>query len=166
MKEASLNKRHTYPAASALQRIVTVALLILAPVVLASAQSSGPPSDSASAGRSRAEDGATRISSDSETDPISLEAIQEGVKNFELRRSEMDDTPSNAAHAAAAAERRARWPQDRNECADQSRGLVWSSNPKSRCDGARQAAAERPTRCAEDNRQEVWHEPSEQKEAC
>ena len=108
MKEASLNKRHTYPAASALLRTATVALLILAPVVLASAQSSGPPSDSASAGRSRAEDGATRISSDSETDPISLEAIQEGVKNFELRRSEMDDTPSNAAHAAAAAERRAR----------------------------------------------------------
>ena len=97
MKEASLNKRHTYPAASALLRTVTVALLILAPVVLASAQSSGPPSDSASAGRSRAEDGATRISSDSERDPISLEAIQEGVKNFELRRSELDGTQSNAA---------------------------------------------------------------------
>ena len=86
MKEASLNKRHTYPAASALLRTLTVALLILAPVVLASAQSSGPPSDSASAGRSRAEDGATRISSDSESDPISLEALQEGIKNFELRR--------------------------------------------------------------------------------
>ena len=60
MKEASLHKRHTYPAASALLRTVTVALLILAPVVLASAQSSGPPSDSASPGRSRAEDGAIR----------------------------------------------------------------------------------------------------------
>src|SRR4051794_21283963 len=107
MKEASLNKRHIYPAASALLRTVTVALLIFAPVVLASAQSSGPPSDSASPGRPRAEDGATRINSDSERDPISLEAIQEGVKNFELRRSELDGTQPNA-HPAAAAERRAR----------------------------------------------------------
>src|SRR3954468_24993176 len=96
MKEASLNKRHTYPAASALLRTATVALLTLAPVVLASAQSRSPPSDSASAGRSRAEDGATRISSDSERDPISLEAVQEGVKNFELRRSESDGTQPNA----------------------------------------------------------------------
>ena len=107
MKEASLHKRHTYPADSALLRTVTVALLILAPVVLASAQSSGPPSDSASPGRPRTEDGATRISSDSERDPISLEAIQEGVKNFELRRSELDGTQPNA-HAGVTAERRAR----------------------------------------------------------
>ena len=121
MKEASLNKRHTYPAASALLRAVTVALLILAPVVLASAQSSGPPSDSASAGRSRAEDGATRISSDSERDPISLEAIQEGAKNFELRRSEMDDTRSNAAHTAAAAERRARDASKSDETAQDTK---------------------------------------------
>jgi hypothetical protein len=107
MNDVSLPKSFTYRRASALLRMATAALLILAPVALASAQSSGPPPDNASAGRPRPDDGATRIGSDSERDPVSLEAIQEGVKNFELRR-ETDGKPLNAANAAAAAERRAR----------------------------------------------------------
>ena len=43
----------------------------------------------------------------SESDPISLEALQEGIKNFELRR-DTDGEPPNAASAAAEVERRAR----------------------------------------------------------
>lgn len=106
MRVASSLKNFTYRHASALLRISTAALLILAPVALASAQSSGPPSDNAAAGRPRPDTGAT-IGPDSESDPVSLEAIQEGVKNFELRR-EMDGKPLDAANAAAVAERRAR----------------------------------------------------------
>lgn len=106
MRVAASLKNFTYRHASALLRISTAALLILAPVALASAQSSGPPSDNAAAGRPRPDTGAT-IGPDSESDPVSLEAIQEGVKNFELRR-EMDGKPLDAANAAAVAERRAR----------------------------------------------------------
>src|SRR5258706_4840129 len=103
MNDFSLPKNSTHRRASVLLQISAVALLILTPVALASAQSSGP-SDNASAGRPGRDEGAPRIGPDSESDPISLEAIQEGVKNFELRR----ETGGKAPNAASAAARRAR----------------------------------------------------------
>src|SRR5258706_2622481 len=106
MNDFSLPKNSTHRRASVLLQISAVALLILTPVALASAQSSGP-SDNASAGRPGRDEGAPRIGPDSESDPISLEAIQEGVKNFELRRETGGKAP-NAASAAAEAKRRAR----------------------------------------------------------
>src|SRR5437016_4003266 len=106
MNDVSLPKNSTHRRASALLRISAAALLILTPVALASAQNSGP-SDNASTGRPGRDEGAPRIGPDSESDPISLEAIQEGVKNFELRR-ETDGKAPNAASAAEEAKRRAR----------------------------------------------------------
>src|SRR5450631_3427021 len=106
MNHVSLSKNLTYRRASALLRAATAALLIVTPFALASAQTN-VPADNASAGRPRPDDGATRIGPDSERDPISLEAIQEGVRNFELRR-ETDGRPPNAASEAAEAKRRAR----------------------------------------------------------
>src|SRR6266403_1170833 len=105
MNDFSLPKNSTHRRASTLLRISAAALLILTPVALASAQNSGP-SDNASAGRPGRDEGAHRIGPDSESDPISLEAIQEGVKSFELRR-ETDGKAPNAA-SAAEARRRAR----------------------------------------------------------
>jgi len=106
MNDVSLPKHSTHRRALALLRISAAALLILTPVALASAQTSGP-SDSASAGRPGRDEGTPRIGPDSESDPISLEAVQEGVRNFELRR-ETDGKVPNAASAAAEAKRRAR----------------------------------------------------------
>jgi hypothetical protein len=97
MNDVSLPKNSTHRCASALLRISAAALLILTPVTLAFAQNSGP-SDNAP-GRN---EGARPIGPESESDPISLEAIQEGVKNFELRR----ETDGKAPNAAAAEVRR------------------------------------------------------------
>ena len=90
----------------ALLRISAAALLILTPVALGSAQNRSPSED-ASVGRPGRDEGTPRIGPNSESDPISLEALQEGVKNFELRR-DTDGKPPNAASAAAEVERRAR----------------------------------------------------------
>ena len=89
-----------------LLRISAAALLILTPVALGSAQNRSPSED-ASVGRPGRDEGTPRIGPNSESDPISLEALQEGVKNFELRR-DTDGKPPNAASAAAEVERRAR----------------------------------------------------------
>jgi Subtilase family len=105
MNDVALSQRSNHRCASVLL-ISAAALLILTPVGSASAQNLSP-ADTASAGRPAQDQGAPRIRPDSENDPISLEAIQEGVENFELRR-QTDGTPPNAASAAAEAKRRAR----------------------------------------------------------
>src|SRR6478752_186022 len=104
MNDVSLLQNSTYRRA--LLRISAAALLILTPVALGSAQNRSPSED-ASVGRPGRDEGTPRIGPNSESDPISLEALQEGVKNFELRR-DTDGKPPNAASAAAEVERRAR----------------------------------------------------------
>src|SRR5262245_11472711 len=77
------------------------ALLVAAPVASAFAQSNAPAGSV-----STDQTASSRANQDSERDPISLEAVQEGVRNFELRR-EMDLKRQNAAGAADDAKRRA-----------------------------------------------------------
>jgi hypothetical protein len=104
MTDVSLSQRSNHRCASALL-ISAVALSVLTSVGSASAQNLSP-SDNASAPRPAQDQGAPRTRPDSENDPISLEAIQEGVQNFEVRR-QTHVTPPNAVNAAAEASRRA-----------------------------------------------------------
>lgn len=99
MNEVFLPKNLAYHCPSALLRITIAALLVAAPVAPTSAQTVAP-AESASAGR----DGAMRVNRNDEGDPISLEAVQEGVKNFELRRA--DIVPPDATNAASETKRR------------------------------------------------------------
>lgn len=96
MNEVFLSTRSASCCRSALWTIPTVALLALAPS--ASAQTIAPAESTAE------QDGAMSVNRDSEGDPISLEAIQEGVKTFELRQD--DIVLPDATSVADTAKRR------------------------------------------------------------
>ena len=81
MNDVSLPQNSTYRRASALLRISAAALLILTPVALGSAQNRSPSED-ASVGRPGRDEGTPRIGPNSESDPISLEALQEGSQEL------------------------------------------------------------------------------------
>jgi subtilase family protein len=106
MDDVALSHKSSHRRAPALLQILAAALLIFLPTALASAQNLSP-SDSASAGRPGRDETAPPTRPESENNPISFEAIQEAVQNFELRR-QTDGTPPNVASAAAEAKRRVR----------------------------------------------------------
>jgi hypothetical protein len=101
MNEVSLLGNLADRCASALFGTAIAALLVAAPVASAFAQSSAPAGSG-----STGENGLSRANQDNERDPISLEAVQEGVKNFDLRR-ETDVKLPKAANAEEEAKRRA-----------------------------------------------------------
>jgi hypothetical protein len=127
MNDVALSQRSNHRRASVVLQISAAAFLILTPAGLASAQNLSP-SDNASAVRPPRDEGTPRIRPDSENDPISLEAIQEGVQNFELRR-QTDGTPPNAASAAAEAKRRAREAIKSDETAKDEAVLLLEHRP-------------------------------------
>ncbi|MCK1302049.1 S8 family serine peptidase [Bradyrhizobium sp. 24] len=92
MNETFLPKHFAYSCRSVPLRLLVATLLVAAPLALASAQTVAP-AEGASAGQNSA----VHINPDNEGDPISLEAVQDGVNNFELRQADIG--PPNAISA-------------------------------------------------------------------